>query len=119
MRQKLRVLRNQKPRGDLSNCKIVRACAKILPGRHPSEVIEYLRLGEEMTIATVAEVLGVSYGTVQEWQSVETIGLKHITEKQRQASRANAKTMTGKNKNNGHYGRHRWRANGGINENSN
>lgn len=78
-----------KERDDLRCDVMVRACEKKHPFMHPSEVVNYLRLGEGMTQEQVSKYLGVSIKTVRTWQRPEA--QVHIyTEKERRAKRKSA-----------------------------
>lgn len=59
---------------------MVRACELVLPGRHPSDVIQYLRVGEGLTVKQVADKLGVHIMTVQRWMPPEIVGVKNKTD---------------------------------------
>lgn len=70
----------------LYQSKLVRACGLVLPGRHPSDVIKYLRIGEGLTVEQVAERLGVHIMTVNRWTPPEIVGVKHKTKKSKEAA---------------------------------
>lgn len=86
-----------------------RACARQYPGMHPSDVVQYLRIGEEMTLMQIAELLGVSKSTVSEWQRPEIQYIQTITVKALAASRKNVVRMNQVNAQHGHWGNHIWR----------
>lgn len=85
-----------------------RACARLFPGRHPSDVVRYLRIGEGLTLAEVAERLGVCESTVSEWQPEECRYMQLVTPAARAARRRNALHMLEVNRQRDHWRRHRW-----------
>lgn len=89
----VRLSRSCRARCELMETKILRACATVMPGRHPSDVIRYLRIGEEMTVEQVAENLGVSMVTVRRWTPPDIVGLKHFTKEARTATFRGLKAM--------------------------
>lgn len=83
---KLRLQRVNTDRIWLKNSKIFVACQKVLPYSHPSDVIQYLRVGEGLTLDQTAERLGVAKSTVSRWTPPEIVGMQHYTEEGLKAS---------------------------------
>lgn len=65
------------PLCELPENKMVRASTRLYPGRHPSDVIEYLRMGERMTLAQIARHLGVGMRTVCDWSPSICYGVQN------------------------------------------
>lgn len=84
--QKTRLRKVNTDRIFLWHTKMVRACETILPGRHPSDVIQYLRIGEGLTVEQVADRLGVHIMTVNRWTPPEIVEVKHKTNAAHQAA---------------------------------
>jgi hypothetical protein len=47
---------------------------------HPSDVIQYLRLGEMMTLSQIANHLSISLRTIVDWQPPECWGLMIVSQ---------------------------------------
>jgi len=79
-------------RGELKYTRMVKVCGVRFPGRHPADVVSYLRLGEHMTQEQAAKYLGVALTTIRRWQKPEA-GVHNMTAKEMEAKRANARRM--------------------------
>ncbi len=84
-----RLRRVHKTWPELKETKMVRACAQIMPGRHPSEVVKYLRIGEGLTVKQVAHRLNVSMVTVVRWTPPSIVGIMHHTPERQAAEMRN------------------------------
>jgi len=78
-----------KSRDDLRYDVMVRTCEKKHPFMHPSDVVSFLRIGEQMTQKQTAKYLGVSVTTIRTWQKPEA-QIHIYTEKERQVKRRSA-----------------------------
>jgi hypothetical protein len=78
--------------------RMVKICEEKYPGMHPSDVVNYLRLGECMTEVEAAHHLRVGLSTLRSWQRPEAGG-QIITDKLRQLRRNNARRLNEQKRN--------------------